>query len=201
MASRAKAPSLPDERSFVATVDAVACTSTMISLLEARRDRALQRVQASYAAKLAPLITQRDQMLTLAEKYAEEHRAELLPKGSKSVETGLATYGFRLGNRMVKPIGRSSVELVLSLLLGRKLFRFIRTKQELNKEAILSAYRDSDGVIVVEPPKPATEDQEAKPEVVIAPAAIGLRIAQEETFYIEAKVESAAPVKTEGRAA
>lgn len=192
---RIKAPSLPDEKSFVAVVDHAARTQTQIALIVAQRERAIQRVQATYAERLEPLETELKQAVSLAEKYADEHRDELLPKDRKSAETGLATFGFRLGNPTVRIIGKVKEEVILALLATRKLFDFIRTKQELDRDRILASYRKSDGVLLL---AEATDD---KPESVIAPAALGLSIGQKETFYIEPKVESGEPAKSEGRAA
>lgn len=192
---RIKAPTLPDEKSFVALIDHAARTQTQIAVIVARRERAIQRVQASYAVELEPLEADLKQAVSLAEKYAQEHRDELLPKDRKSAETSLATFGFRLGNPTVRLIGKIKEETVLAMLVVRKLFAFVRTKQELDKDRILSCYRKSDGVLVL---ADASED---KPERVIAPAALGLSIKQKETFYIEPKVESGETAKSEGRAA
>jgi phage host-nuclease inhibitor protein Gam len=195
MAKRVKAPSLSDRDAFVATVDAVADLQTQIELIQAREARALQRVQSLYAAKLEPLQEEQKALVSLAEKYADTHRADLLPKDRKSAETGLATFGWRTGNPAVKTIGKVKWDAIAVLLQARNLLQFLRTVVEVNKEALLAAWRKADGVLVLRQAQPAKDGQEAKPEIVIAPAALGLRIDQPETFYIAPKVETSEPVK------
>ena len=67
--------------------------------------------------------------------YAEANRAELTDGGKrKTVEVPTGTFGWRMTPPAVK---LRDVELILESLKSLKLERFIRTKEEIDKEAIL----------------------------------------------------------------
>jgi len=97
-----------------------------------------------------------------AEKYAEDHRYELFVGKVKSAETALAVFGFRLGQPTLKTLSKAwTWERVLEALIERGLKRFVRTKQEPDKEALkqhMSAEELAGVGCRIEPKDRATED-------------------------------------------
>lgn len=176
MNNRIKAPSLKSRADFAATVDHIAELQTERRRLEAIRDARIQQVQDEFGPAIAANQEATDQLITLAEKYAETHRDEILPGKLKSSETALARYGFRLGNPTLVLLNKKwSWQAVIDACKSAGLAkRFVRTKEEADKDAIKAAN---------------LKDEQL--------AGIGLRVKQEEPFYIEPKVEGGEAIKAE----
>jgi len=199
--SRIKATTLTTREQFNAAVDSAANLDTMIRYINARRDRAIQRIQIKFGMKTAPLEVQRDAQVGLAEKYADAHRAELLPdeKKKKSGDTATATFGWRDGNRTVRATSkRVTEETAIAVLKAERLGDYVRTKEELAKAKILNDAVDDKTLsrIVLDPVGEAVirEGEYVMEKVELAKA--GLQITQTETFFIEPKVETAATLKS-----
>lgn len=101
-----KIKSIETRAKFDEAVDTVAKLQVAIAALKADRDRELQAVDEKYKGSLDALQDKRDLQLKLAEEYASENREELFPRGLKSVETTLATFGFRIGQPTLKPLAK-----------------------------------------------------------------------------------------------
>lgn len=95
---RIKAQPLTREE-FELLLERIAIKTTDLRTLETSRDQAIQAVQAAYAPRIDSCEALIKADVALCEKYAEEHRDELLPGKAKSAETGLVRFGFRMGNR------------------------------------------------------------------------------------------------------
>lgn len=161
---RVKAPTLRTRIEFDATVDELARATVSLRDAEARRDEQIQRVRDEFEPACTAFTEQVQSLALAAEKYAEGHRDELFVGKVKSAETSLAVFGFRLGQPTLKTLSRAwTWERVLEALVERGLTRFIRTKQEPDKEAL--------------------KQHMAAEEL----AGVGCRIDQAETFFIEPK--------------
>jgi len=166
---RIKAPSLRNTSEFLANCDELARLDTELAKARAKLADRLQDVRAQYEPAVVALETQRGQRALAAEKFATEHRDELLAGKAKSAESPLAIFGFRLGQPTLKTLNRAwTWDRVLEELSARGLSRFIRVKREPDKEAL---------------------KQHLPPEQL---AAVGCRIDQTETFFVEAKDTTAA---------
>lgn len=165
MASRLKAPSISSRVEFDRCVDDLARTTVALRRLEARRDAQIQTVRAEYEPGVREASARVDALTLLAEKYAEDHREELFPGKSKSAETSLSIFGFRLGNPTLRLLNRrcswDGVVAALKLVLAG---RFIRKTEEADKEAIKGANL----------PRETLEQ-------------LGLKIDQAEAFFVEPK--------------
>lgn len=165
---RIKASSLRTRAEFDTSIDQLARLTVELRAATAERDEKLQLVRAKYDAPCADLTAQIDALALAVEKYAEEHREELLPGKAKSAETALAVFGFRLGQPTLKTLNKAwTWDRVLEELGARGLSRFIRTKKEPDKDAI---------------------KQHLPAEQL---AAVGCRIDQAETFFVEPKEQHA----------
>ena len=97
MTNRIKASSLKTRAEFEAAIDDIARLTVAIRRAEAARDARLQLVRDEYDPPCVAVAEQIEAKALAVEKYAEQHREELLPGKLKSAETALALYGFRLG--------------------------------------------------------------------------------------------------------
>lgn len=176
---RIKAPVLLTRDEFEIIIDRIATCTTALRKQEADRDDDIQRVQAAYAREIGRLTDYIAADAALCEKYAEAHRDELLPGKAKSAETPLARYGFRTGMPQLKLKSKVTWEKVVEVLQDEKRILWLRTKVEAAKDAILAACQ-------------------ARPETAEIADRIGIRVVQDETFYIEPKVDGADQVKAGG---
>jgi phage host-nuclease inhibitor protein Gam len=162
--TRIKAPAIATRADFDAAIDALARNEVSLRIAEARRDAKIQQARELFEPEIVSLTEMRDALALAAEKFAEEHRDELFPGKLKSAETPLAHFGFRLGQPTLKLLNRKwTWDGVLDALQAHGLSRFIRVRREPDKDGL---------------------KQHCPPEQL---AAIGCRIDQAETFYVEPK--------------
>lgn len=182
--TRTKSVGLASDAEFYATLNRVAAIQLEIVAIGAARDHAVQQAQLESATAIAELQAEIDGKLALCEKYGSAHRKELLEPDKKSAETAVARWGFRLGNRTVKMASRGITEAdAIAVLKANKLGGYVRQLEELAKDKILSeAVTDEKlgGVTLT------NSDGEA-----LRLVDLGLKIHQGETFFIEAKVDTA----------
>ena len=136
--------------------------------LVAERDAKILAIQEAHGPEIDAHAEQIESNLALLEQWALANRAEF--SEAQSIAINGHRIGFRLGNPAVKPAGKLKF-----LAKGGELVRkYIRVKQELNKEAILETGRLTDS-------GDATTRELAETEL----SAIGVEIVQEETFYLD----------------
>jgi phage host-nuclease inhibitor protein Gam len=103
-------------------------------------------------------------------KYADEH-SEIFPGDRKSVEWLSGKFGFRTDTPSLALSNRTfGWAKILVMIYGRRLRKFIRTKMEVDKEAILARC----GTLA----KPTKFQQKFLPT-------LGLKLVQEEKFFVE----------------
>jgi phage host-nuclease inhibitor protein Gam len=171
--SRLKAPSLQTRAEFDDVVNQIAALEVESRKLAAKRDAKIQSVQEEFEPAETALQEKLSGLLVQAEKYALVHRAVLFPKETKSDETPLARFGFRYGLPTLALLDRRwTWEQVVRILKLSKFKQFIRTVEEVDKEALKKANLPSDDL-----------------------AAIGVKITQSETFFIEPKLADAEVVR------
>ena len=125
--------------------------------VEAAMGDAIAEVRARFEAQAQPMAASILALSSGVQTWCEAHRSELTAGGK--TKTGLFATG-EVRWRMTPPsVVLRGVEAVLDALRARGLMRFIREKQEVNKDAIL-----------------------AEPEAVAGVP--GIRVAQEEEFVV-----------------
>ncbi len=147
---------------FDSTVDDICKLQIDREILVADRDRLIASVMEEHNPRIEAIGSEISAKLILCEKYATTHRESLFGK-LKSAASSLGLFGFRTGNPKLVLLNRKwKWDDVLQALksLGRE--ELIRRKEECDKDALKKL-----------------EDAEL--------AAVGLRIDQEETFFIEPK--------------
>lgn len=133
----------------------------------ATRESELKAVDDEHRESIAALTKRVQEASELLRGWAEANPSEF--KGAKSVALTHGTIGWRIGNPTLKTITGFTWDRVLEKIQGLPLFRrFIRTKEEVDKAAII-AERDS----------LAPDDLRA----------MGVRVMQEEAFFVDPKME------------
>lgn len=133
-------------------------------------DQRITAIRQEYEASLAQLTKALEQKTECARAWAEAHPEEF--NGLKSLDLTHGVIGWRVGNPTLKTLTGWTWDRVLdklkSLLARNKsIADFIRTKEEVNKQQII-ACRDN------------LADSDLRE--------MGVRIVQEEAFYVEPKL-------------
>lgn len=141
-------------------------------------DQAITHLRERYESSLAEIDQQLAEKTELARAWAQANPAEF--KGLKSLELTHATIGFRTGQPQLKPNRGwtwTKILLAVKMHLGTK---WVRIKEEVNREQIIADRHD-------------LGDQKL--------ARIGCSIVQDESFYIDPKIESFENRQTHQKAA
>jgi phage host-nuclease inhibitor protein Gam len=163
---RVKSSGFETRGEFDQALDDVASMSVDLRKLEADRDAELQAIQEAYNNDCLDVKKKIKGLVAQAEKYALSHRAELFPPGKKSGETSLALFGFRSGNPTLALLNKKwSWEEVINALKSMSLTEFIVTKEAADKDAMKARLNDAEL------------------------AAVGCRVDQSESFWVEPKLE------------
>ena len=121
-----------DTEAFHRALDHIAGRAPIRAHLVATRDTALQQIHDTHDPQIAAIDEDIKAHLEAAEAYATAYRTELLPKGIKTAETTLATWGFRTGQPVLKLLTRKHTwTTVLERLKATPAYKaYIRTKEE-----------------------------------------------------------------------
>lgn len=106
-----------------------------ITRIEADMNDQLATIKAKFEEDAKPFKQAIDEKVGALHMWAEANRKELLAKGSKTVELATGVIQWRMPPPSVRITGADAVMEILRL---KKLDRFIRTKEEINKDAILA---------------------------------------------------------------
>jgi phage host-nuclease inhibitor protein Gam len=158
-----------------AVMNDLANTANNRRKLAARLDMQILAAQDAAAPGLAACDADLQAKSDALRVWAEAHPEEF-PKARKSIEFLSGTLGFRTGTPKVALVSRVwTWEKVLSAIIARG-FKFIRIQEEVDREAILAFHAEA-------PDKPEVAVK------VLAP--IGVKIVQDESFYVEPKLTDA----------
>lgn len=163
MSARLKATATIDTRAqFESTVDEICKLQLDREQLVTLRDRHLAEIMEEQNPAIERISQDIAAKLVLCEKFATTHRETLFGK-LKSAASSLGLFGFRTGNPKLVLLNRKwKWDDVLQALRTTERTDLIRTKAEPDKDA-LKKLEDADL------------------------ASLGLRIDQDETFFIEPK--------------
>jgi phage host-nuclease inhibitor protein Gam len=148
-----------------------AANEVAVLMLEERNrknamDAALQAVRDIHEPSLARLACEIEVRTEMCAEYCTQH-PDLMPNGAKSIDLGQSVIGFRTGTPKVKLLRRWTAAAALTAVKARKWFELVRTIEELDKEAVIARRVDLGDAL----------------------ASVGLSVVQEETFYIQPKLE------------
>ena len=167
MSKRVKSSGFETRGEFDAALDDVAAMLVEQRQLEAARDERIQAVQEEYNDSILDIALKIKAKLALAEKYAKGRRTEVLDGKKKSGETPLALFGFRTSTPSLVLLNRKwTWDQVVETLQASGLGKFEAVKRAPDKDAM----------------KAKLSDDEL--------AAVGCRIRQSESFWVEPKLET-----------
>lgn len=105
--------------------------------------------------------------------YLDTHSAAMFKKGTKSGETALADFGFRIGNPTLSTERKWKWDDVLKALkLDKEMSKYVRTKEEVQKDLVKADFAA----------------EKITPEQL---ASFGMKITQTESCWIEPKADAA----------
>ena len=144
-----------------------AAADAKLQSITAKMDLEITKIREKYADQLAELNDVKDKNFDIVQTYATENREELFQK-RKSVEGVHGVFGFRTGTPKLKTLKGFTWGAVLTLC-KEYLPEYVRATYEVAKDRLL-ADRD-------------------KEEVNVHFEKVGIKVDQDETFYIEPKKE------------
>lgn len=139
-------------------------------------DEEITRARDKYSETLASFNQQIESKSERLREWAELNPDEF-PKGKKSLELTHGTLGFRTGTPKLKTISRKTWAAVLETIKRIGLNVWIRSEESVNKEKIIAEARG------------ASADQVPQEWVAEKMRIIGVQVVQDETFFIEPKLE------------
>jgi len=141
--------------------------------LQTEMDVRITDVRTDYEGRMSELKTGIEEKVALLEAWAGAN-PDQFPKDRKSLEFVHGKLGYRTGTPKLKTILRKTWDRVLETLkafpAGELVRSYVRTKEEVNKELIISDY--SQGQLDFETLRK-----------------IGVEVVQEESFFVEPKLE------------
>lgn len=140
--------------------------TTKLSKIEARMNERINKIKDEYQDEITQLAEEKQQHFEVLEVYAKEQKDNWGKR--KSAELLHSIIGFRTGTPKVTKDKKFTWEGIVELVKD-KFPSLVRTKSELDKEAII-AMRDDDDFVKLK--KSCYVD-----------------VVQDETFYVEPKVE------------
>ncbi len=158
-------PVLRTREAMESLIGEIAALKNQQRLLTAAMDEQIQAVRGQYEAQLAAQNEALDQKMALARGWSEANPHEF--GASRSIETVHGVVGWRTGQPALKTLPGWTFDRVLQTLKSMGALGYIRVKEEVHKQNLLSD-RDALG---------AEKLRE-----------IGLRVVQEETFFVEPKL-------------
>lgn len=153
---------------FEDALSAYAVAHAKESGITSKMDEKITKIREQYADQLSDLREELDKTYDVVQTYCVENEDTLFTK-KKSMETTHGVIGFRTGTPKLKTLRGFTWASVLTLM-KKVLPDYVRVKEEPNKELLLA-------------------DRE-KPEIKTVFDEIGVRVDQDETFYIDLKKEA-----------
>lgn len=132
---------------------------TILNSLKSDMDSQINHIRESYSDRVSELENVIAEKTECLRAWAEVNPSEFAK--NKSIQLQCATIGFRTGQYQAKPIKGWTWDRVLEKLHLNKLSRYIRTKEEIDKQTLIA-------------------DRET-----LELSAIGVRVFQEESFFLE----------------
>ena len=153
--------------------DAETCLGELATLTLERRDlqnaldREITAAREKYESSLSAIGEQIETKQALLHGWADSHPEEFASR--KSLELTHGQIGYRTGQHKLKSLKRKTWDAILKSLQTFGFTHLIRTKEEVDKEAIIAGYK-------------AAEISRA--EMI----QIGVEVVQDEAFFVEVKL-------------
>ncbi len=164
--SRIKAPAsaVRTREEMESLVGEITALKTREQKLTAEMNKRINDIRVDYDAALSGIAEEIDGKMALARDWAEAHPSEF--GSGKSIDMTHGQVGWRTGNPTLKTLAGWTWDRVLERLRAGHWVKYLRIKQEPNKEALLA-------------------DREA-----VALHEVGCRVVQDEKFFVDPKIET-----------
>ncbi len=166
-----------------------ATADASLEKISAQMDLEKLKVSEKYTDKIADLQTKKDEAYEKLKAYYESKKEELFKK-KKSIDNVFGRIGFAIAPPALKPMKGYTWESCKNLL-KEFLPKYVRTKEEVNKEALLVDRENHLTDELCTPDLKALPEEE-RPLLSSLFAKVGLKIEQTENFYIDLKKEKVA---------
>jgi phage host-nuclease inhibitor protein Gam len=168
------------------TTDQVEKVLGAYSELDADRDGLINameveivKIRQKYEGKIQAISDEMEEKREQLQYFAEVHRDdEFDKKNRRSISTVHGEIGFRLGQMKVTQLRGWKVNESVTALKDHELNGFLRTKEEIDKQHIIDYCKDTDKC----------------KELTASLKMCGLKIEQDETFFVKTKKEELAEV-------
>lgn len=117
------------------TLAEIAALDRKIAAVGLEMQEAIHTAKAKAGQAAEPLSARRKELADGLAVFARLNKAELFPKGSKSVDLGFGVIGFRASTKIVQRTGITS-DLTLEKLHQYDYAEGIRTKEEINRDGM-----------------------------------------------------------------
>ncbi|MDT4328530.1 host-nuclease inhibitor Gam family protein [Methylomonas sp. MS20] len=148
MAKKHKAPAAlyvcQDKDQTMAAIRQLGDTQRELTRVETELNDEIAAITDSRKTQIEALKTRIDALVTGIQTWCEANRAELCKDGGKTANLITGEVSWR---QRPPSVGVRSVDKVLETLRNLGLSRFIRTKDELNKEAVLADPTAVSGIV------------------------------------------------------
>lgn len=167
--SKIKLPEIATREQAEAMMNAYAADANSLRALTSQMDEEILAIKKSYESGIAALDKMLEEKKLTLLLWAQAH-PEKFPKGRKSIEFLSGILGFRTGTPKLALLSRAwTWEKVLQKLKSVRAFvSFVRVKEEVDKEGLLAQIQHGG--------TPALADE------------IGVKVVQDESFFIEPKL-------------
>ena len=167
--TKVEAPELSSRDDAEAAMTRLAQTMNKQRRIAAKRDAEVLAINAKYESPLAECDLSLQSLPASLQAWADENPGQFA-KDRKSIQMVSGILGFRTGTPKLALLSRVwNWQSVLNMILTNGLKSLVRTKEEVDKERILSEYAQSN----------------AKEEFALNLRSVGLKVTQDESFYVE----------------
>lgn len=122
------------------TMAEIAALDRKLAALTVSMNKELDAAKEKAAQAAAPLAARRKELESGLAVFAVLNRKELFPDGAKTLDLGFGVVGFRASTKIVQQ-NNINTEMTLERLRKFKFLEGIRTKEEINKDA-MTAWTD-----------------------------------------------------------
>ena len=122
-------------------ITAINAAQNAVSSLEREMNEKLQAIKTTYEDRARPLRVDLELLSTAVRDYCAKNRMALsvAAEGKKSVQFSSGEVAWKQGRPSVWVNPKVTIEALMKVLKARRLGKLIRTKHELDKQAVLRA--------------------------------------------------------------
>lgn len=156
----------PDRTELPSLMQTIALSSARKKRIESELETSIARLRAKYQSEIDNLNIDIKEATDKLEAWASNNPSEFEKRRSLDLTHGMI--GYRMGNWKVD-YDRGIAKKAVDILKGLGLTQFVRTKDEVDKDAIIASKTDDEIMKKLKP--------------------VGIHVTQDETFFVAPKEE------------